>query len=85
MPESITHGAITLAEAEEEAIIAAPSVVDKGICQISIEPTPADAILEVTVAEGGRYRIRRKSHHGERITIAYRISYGLGRSIRSEA
>ena len=85
MAESITHGTVTLADDQEEATIEAPSVVDKGICQLTLDPTPADSRLEVTTIEGGRYRIRRRSHHGQRIEIAYRIRYGLGRGTRSEA
>lgn len=85
MAESITYGKVTLAEDDEEAIIDAPSVVDKGICQLTLDCAPRAAQIEVTTIQGGRYKIRRKSHHGQRIEIAYRISYGLGRAMRSEA
>ena len=85
MAESITHGKVTLAEKDDEAISDAPSVIDKGICQLSLDCTPSSAQIEVTTIEGGRYKVRRKSHHGQRIEIAYRISYGLGRAMRSEA
>lgn len=84
LQQSVTHGTTTLAETEEATLIDAPSVVGQGICQIRIDPTPADALVRVTMEEGGRYRIERKSHHGTAIEIRYRISYGLGRALRSE-
>lgn len=85
MPESVTHGTTTLAETEKEKTIDAPSVVGKGICQLTFETTPADAVVAVDTIDGGRYRISRRSHYGQRIAIAYRISYGLGRTPRTEA
>lgn len=77
MKESITsERPEILAASEREISFLVPSYTDRGLSQISIETTPADARVWITGGAGGKITVQRQQSERREIVISWRIRYG---------